>query len=144
MVYTVLENIGSLLYVRITPSWLSLFYHSAIKWTIITFQLDIQFITFFLDYFFYPKFLLIIFLYYKTFFRPIWCVSFSNSPFASWFLTNLDFVLPHSAHFHNIIVLPLLVFETLGFIFFCMFFTAYAIRFHLCLITSLMPIFCLL
>ena len=30
---------------------------------------------------------------------------------------NLDFLLPHIAHFHNTIVLPLLVFETLGFMF---------------------------
>ena len=37
--------------------------------------------------------------------------------FASWFLINLDVLLPHIADFHNIIVLPLLVFETLGFMF---------------------------
>ena len=29
-----------------------------------------------------------------------------NSPFASWFLINLNFLLPHVAHFDNIIVLP--------------------------------------
>ena len=40
-----------------------------------------------------------------------------NSHFASYFLINLDFLLPHMAHFDNIIVLPLLVFETLGFMF---------------------------
>ena len=40
-----------------------------------------------------------------------------NNPFASCFLMNLDFLLPHIAHFDNIIVPPLLVFETLGFMF---------------------------
>ena len=38
-----------------------------------------------------------------------------NIPLASWFLTNLDFLLPQITHFGNI-VLPLLIFETLGFI----------------------------
>ena len=37
-----------------------------------------------------------------------------NIPLASCFLINLDFLLPHIAHFDNIIVLPLLVFETTG------------------------------
>ena len=32
-------------------------------------------------------------------------------------LTNRDFLLPHIAHFDNIIVSPLLVFEILGFMF---------------------------
>ena len=40
-----------------------------------------------------------------------------NSPFASSFLTNRDFLRPHIAHFDNIIVSPLLVFEILGFMF---------------------------
>ena len=40
-----------------------------------------------------------------------------NSSFASWFLINLDFLLPHIAHFDNMVFLPLLVFETLGFMF---------------------------
>ena len=40
-----------------------------------------------------------------------------NSPFASWFLINFDFLLLHIAHFDNTISLPLLVFETLGFMF---------------------------
>ena len=40
-----------------------------------------------------------------------------NNPFASWFLINIDFLLPHITHFDNIIVLLLLVFETLGFMF---------------------------
>ena len=39
-----------------------------------------------------------------------------NNPFASCFLINLDCLLPHIAHFDNII-LPLLVLETCGFIF---------------------------
>ena len=40
-----------------------------------------------------------------------------NSPFASSFLINLDFSLPHIAHFDNIIALPLLVIDTFGFMF---------------------------
>ena len=44
-----------------------------------------------------------------------------NNPFASQFLINLDFLLPHIAHFDNIITLPLLVLETCGFIFFVFF-----------------------
>ena len=47
-----------------------------------------------------------------------------NNPFASQFLINLDFLLPHIAHFDDIIVLPLLVFETLGFILSVIFFFA--------------------
>ena len=35
-----------------------------------------------------------------------------NSPSASWFLINLDFLLLHIAHFDNTIILLLLVFET--------------------------------
>ena len=35
-----------------------------------------------------------------------------NNPFACCFLINFDFLLPHKAHFDNIIVLPLLVAET--------------------------------
>ena len=38
-------------------------------------------------------------------------------PLASCFLINFDFLLPHIAHFDNRIVLPLLVFETLGLMF---------------------------
>ena len=34
-----------------------------------------------------------------------------SSPFASWFLINLDFLLPHIAHFDHIIALPLLLLE---------------------------------
>ena len=34
-----------------------------------------------------------------------------DSPFASWFLINLDFLLPHIVQFDIIIALPLLVFE---------------------------------
>ena len=44
-----------------------------------------------------------------------------NIPLASCFLLNLDFLLPHIAHFDNIIVLPLLVLETLGFILYVFF-----------------------
>ena len=40
-----------------------------------------------------------------------------NSPFAYLFLINLDFLLPHTACFDDIIVLSLLVFETPGFMF---------------------------
>ena len=40
-----------------------------------------------------------------------------NSPFASWFLINLDFLIRHISHFDNIIALPLLVLETFGFMF---------------------------
>ena len=40
-----------------------------------------------------------------------------NIPFASCFLINLHFLLPHIAHFENFIVLPLLVFETTGLMF---------------------------
>ena len=44
-----------------------------------------------------------------------------NNPLASCLLINLDFLLPHIAHFDNIIILPLLVLETFGFIFFVYF-----------------------
>ena len=49
-----------------------------------------------------------------------------NTPLASCFLINLrclnkSFLLQHIAHFDYIFVLPLLVFETLGFIL-CIFF----------------------
>ena len=40
-----------------------------------------------------------------------------NSLFNSCLLINLDFLLPPIAHFHNIINLPLLVSETLGFMY---------------------------
>ena len=46
-----------------------------------------------------------------------------NSLFASWFLINLDFLLPHIAHFDNIIDLPLLVLEIFGFMFLVFFYT---------------------
>ena len=46
-----------------------------------------------------------------------------NNLFASWFLINVDFLLPHIAHFDNIVFLPLLVFETFGFMFAVFFFT---------------------
>ena len=44
-----------------------------------------------------------------------------NNPFASCLLINLDFLLPHIAHFDIIISLPLLVLETCGFMFFVYF-----------------------
>ena len=40
-----------------------------------------------------------------------------NNLFASWFLIDLDFLLPHILHFDNTIVLPLIVFQTLRFMF---------------------------
>ena len=40
-----------------------------------------------------------------------------NNSFASSFLINIDFLLPHIAHFDNVIALPLLGLETFGFIF---------------------------
>ena len=40
-----------------------------------------------------------------------------NIPFASRCFINLDFLVPHIAHFYGNIVLPLLVFETFGFMF---------------------------
>ena len=46
-----------------------------------------------------------------------------NNPFVSCFLIDLDFLLPHSAHFDNIVSLPLLVLETCRFMFFCIFST---------------------
>ena len=39
-----------------------------------------------------------------------------NNPFACCSLINFDFLLAHIAHVDKIIVLPLAVFETLGFI----------------------------
>ena len=39
-----------------------------------------------------------------------------NNTFACCSLINFDFLLPHMAHFDKIIVLPLIVFETFGFI----------------------------
>ena len=58
-----------------------------------------------------------------TLFNGVLLPKLLNSPFTSWFLLNLDFVLPHITHFDNMIILPLLVLETCGFIFFCMFLT---------------------
>ena len=46
-----------------------------------------------------------------------------NNPFACCSLINFDFLLPHMAHFDNIIVLPLVVFETLGFMLSVFFYT---------------------
>ena len=46
-----------------------------------------------------------------------------NIPLASCFLINHYFSPPHIAHFHNIIVLPVLALETLGVMFPVFFFT---------------------
>ena len=48
-----------------------------------------------------------------------------NTPFASCFLINFDFLPPHIAHFDNIIVLPLLVAEILGSLLSVFFFFAF-------------------
>ena len=45
-----------------------------------------------------------------------------NIPLASCFLINPDCLLPHIAHFHNIIILSLLVFKSLEFMFSVSFF----------------------
>ena len=45
-----------------------------------------------------------------------------NNPFASCFIINLDFLLSHTAHFDNNIVLPFLVFNTFEFTFSVSFF----------------------
>ena len=39
-----------------------------------------------------------------------------NNPFACCSLINFDFLLPHIAHVDKIIALPLVVFESFGFI----------------------------
>ena len=49
-----------------------------------------------------------------------------NNPFACCSLINFDFLLPHMTYFDNIIVLPLVVLETFGFmlpVFFFFFYT---------------------
>ena len=46
-----------------------------------------------------------------------------NNPFACCSLINYDFLLPHIAHFDKIIVLPLVVFETFGFMLSVFFYT---------------------
>ena len=45
-----------------------------------------------------------------------------NNPFASCFLINLDFLVLHTGHFGNIIVLPFLVCEISGLMLFVLFF----------------------
>ena len=40
-----------------------------------------------------------------------------NNPFAFCSLINFDFLVPHIAHVDKFIILPLVVFETLAFIF---------------------------
>ena len=46
-----------------------------------------------------------------------------NNPFACCSLRNFDFLLPHMAHFDKIIILPLVVFETFGFMLSVFFYT---------------------
>ena len=46
-----------------------------------------------------------------------------NNPFACCSLINFDFLLPHMAHFDKIIILPLVVFETFGFMLSVFFYT---------------------
>ena len=46
-----------------------------------------------------------------------------TNPFASCSLIHLDFLLSHKVYFDYSIVLPLLVFETLGFMFSVLFYT---------------------
>ena len=46
-----------------------------------------------------------------------------NNPFACCSLIYFDFLLSHIAHFDKIIVLPLLVFETFGFMLSVFFYT---------------------
>ena len=46
-----------------------------------------------------------------------------NIPLDSCVLINFDFLVPHIPHFGNNIALPLLVFETLGFMFSVFFYT---------------------
>ena len=62
-----------------------------------------------------------------------------NNPFASCFLIKLEFLLPHITHFDNITILPLLVLETCGFMFFVYFlhFKQYHSILHLCSIHKL-------
>ena len=59
-----------------------------------------------------------------------------NNPFASCLLINLDFLLPYIAHFYSTIILPLLVLETCGFMFFVYFlhFRQYDSILYLCII----------
>ena len=58
-----------------------------------------------------------------TLFNGVLIPKLLNRPFAFWFLINLDFLLPHIAHFDNIIALPLLVFEIFEFMFLVFFYT---------------------
>ena len=46
-----------------------------------------------------------------------------NNPFVSCSFKNFDFLLPHIAHFDNIIVTPFLVFETPAFMLSVFFYT---------------------
>ena len=55
-----------------------------------------------------------------------------NNPFACCSLINFDFLLPHMVHFDKIIILPLTVSETFGFIF-SVFFLHYNTNIFTCL-----------
>ena len=55
-----------------------------------------------------------------TLLNGVLITSLLNDPFPSCFLINLDFLLQHIAHF-DIMILPLLVLETSGFMFFVYF-----------------------
>ena len=70
-------------------------------------------------------------LHFKTRYHPIiefYLISVLRPkllkiPLAYCFLINLDVLIQQIAHFDNIILLPLLAFETLGFILFVFFYT---------------------
>ena len=57
----------------------------------------------------------------KSLFNDVLGHKLLNIPLASYFLINLDFLLPHIARFAKIIVLTLLVFEALAFILYAFF-----------------------
>ena len=56
-------------------------------------------------------------------FNDVLILKLLNNPFACCSLINFDFLLPHIAHFDKIIILPLLVFETFGFMLSVFFFS---------------------
>ena len=51
------------------------------------------------------------------FFNGVLRAKLLNIPLAFYFLINIDFLLPHTTHFDNNIILPVLVFASLGFMF---------------------------
>ena len=58
---------------------------------------------------------LLILEFYLMAFQDLNNLKLLNNPFACCSLINFDYLLPHIAHFDKIIVLPLVVFETFGF-----------------------------